>query len=101
MVEKTKKETASELRICADFYGINKITKWDRYSLSRIQDVLDNFKGATYFTTLDLASGFHQVEMKPEHREYTAFTIEYDNYEFLVIPFGLTNAPLTFQHLMD
>ena len=67
LVEKTKKETAGELRICADFRGINKITKRDRYPLPRIQDILDNFKGATYFTTLDLASGFHQVEIKPEH----------------------------------
>ena len=71
------------------------------YPLPRIQDILDKFKGASYFTTLDLASGFHQVEMKPEHIEYTTFTTEFGNYFFLVIPFGLMNAPLTFQRLVD
>ena len=62
---------------------------------------MDNFKGTSYFTTLDLASGFYQVEMKPEHRELTAFTTEFGNFEFLVMPFGLMNAPLTFQRLVD
>jgi hypothetical protein len=101
LVEKQKKEKLGELRFCVDYRQLNKLTKRDRYPLPRIQDILDNFQGASYFTTLDLASGFHQVEMEPKHRELTAFTTEFGNYEFLVMPFGLMNAPLTFQRLVD
>ena len=97
IVEKLKKESVGELRFCVDYRKLNKKTKRDLYPLPRIQDILDKFKGASYFTTLDLASGFHQVEMKPEYVEYTTFTTEFGNYFFLVMPFGLMNAPLTFQ----
>src|SRR3954465_6131 len=101
LVEKQKKETLGKLRFCVDYRQLNKLTKRDQYPLPRIQDILDNFQGASYFTTLDLASGFHQVEMELKHRELTAFTTEFGNYEFLVMPFGLMNAPLTFQRLVD
>jgi hypothetical protein len=100
-VEKKKKETLGEYRLCQDYRRLNKITIRDQYPLPKIRDILNNFKGASYFTTLDLASGFYQVEMKPEHRELTAFTTEFGNFEFLVMPFGLMNAPLTFQRLVD
>jgi hypothetical protein len=84
-----------------NYQPVNAVTIQDQYPLPRIKDILDNFKGASYFTTLDLASGFYQVEMKPEYRELTAFTTEFGNFEFLVMPFGLMNAPLTFQRLVD
>src|SRR5215204_4798054 len=101
IVEKLKKESLGELRFCVDYRKLNSRTKCDLYPLPRIQDILNKFKGTSYFTTLDLASGFHQVEMKPENVEFTVFTTEFGIYEFLVISFGLMNAPLTFQQLVD
>src|SRR5438045_8867946 len=63
--------------------------------------MLDSLGGSTYFTSLDLASGYWQVEMKPEDREKTAFITQFGTFQFKVMPFGLCNAPATFQCLMD
>ena len=101
IVEKLKKESLGELQFCVDYWKLNNQTKHDLYPLPRIQDILDKFKGTSYFTILNLASGFHQVEMKLENIEYTVFTTEFGIYKFLVIPFGLMNALLIFQQLVD
>jgi len=69
--------------------------------MPNINEVLDRIGKAKYFTALDLASGYHQVEMKPEDTEKTAFSAEGGHFEFIRMPFGLTNAPATFQRVMD
>ena len=90
-----------KLRFCVDYRALNKVTKKDEYPLPRIEDMLDALGGAAYFTSLDLASGYWQVEMKPEDREKTAFITQFRTFQFKVMPFGLCNAPATFQRLMD
>ena len=84
-------------RFCVDFRRLNAVTRKDSYPLPRIDDALDALNGTRYFSTMDLMSGYWQVEMDPESREHTAFTTYGGLYEFLVMPFGLTNAPSTYK----
>lgn len=89
------------LRVCVDYRKLNSITKRDSFPLPRIDTTLDALYGASWFSTLDLASGYWQVEVKPEDREKTAFIVPSGLYEFETMPFGLCNAPATFQRLMQ
>ena len=84
-----------------DYRKLNEKTIEDRYPLPRIDEILDNLGKCVYFTTLDLAQGFHQIEMDPKSIEKTAFSINNGHYEYLRMPFGLRNAPSTFQRVMD
>ena len=88
-------------RFCVDYRKVNCLTRKDAYPIPKIDETLDTFAGAKLFSTLDLRSGYWQVQVNPEHREKTAFCTPEGLFEFNVMPFGLCNAPATFQRLMD
>ena len=88
-------------RFCVDYRKVNSVTRQDAYPLPRIDATLDSLAGSVFFTTLDLASGYWQVELDDEAKEKSAFSTQSGHFEFNVMPFGLTNAPATFQRLME
>ena len=87
--------------MCVDYRRLNSVTKFDCFQLPRLDESLDAFAGATVFSSLDLAMAYHQVSVKPSDIKKTAFITHVGLYEMVIMPFGLCNAPSTYQRLIS
>ena len=95
---KKKDET---LRMCVDYHPLNAVTIKNKYPLPRIDTLFDQLVGAKVFSKIDLHSGYHQIKIRPQDIPKTTFSTRYGLYEYLVMYFGLTNAPAFFIYLMN
>jgi hypothetical protein len=96
-VEKKDKE----LQLCVDYRPLNAVTIKNKYPLSRIDILFDQLARAQVFSKIDVCSDYHQIKIRAEDIPKTAFTTRYDLYEYLVMSFGLMNAPTDFMYLMN
>ena len=94
-----KKDGSSQL--CVDYRKLNKLTIKNKYPLPRIDDLLDQLRGAVVFSKIDLRSGYHQILVKSEDVQKKTFRSRYGHYEYVVMPFGVTNTPAVFMDYMN
>jgi hypothetical protein len=95
------KKKDQTLRLCVDYRPLNVVTVKNKYTLPRIDILFDQLAGARVFSKVDLRSGYHQIKIRPEDVPKTSFSTRYGLYEYLVMSFGLTNAPAHFMYLMN
>jgi hypothetical protein len=95
------KKKDGTLRLCINFQQMNKYTMKNKYPLPKINDLFDKIRGAKIFSKIDLRSGYHQIRIKEEDINKISIRTMYGNYEFLVVSFGLSNAPIVFMCLMN
>lgn len=100
LVPKKSNTKDRKYRLVCDFRQLNKKIVADKFPLTRIDDILDQLGRAKYFSTLDLTSGFHQIELDKESKKFTAFSTHQGHYEFNRLPFGLSISPNSFQRMM-
>ena len=95
------KKNDGSIRMCINYHELNKVTIKNKYLLPRIDDLFDQLKGATVFLKIDLQSGSYQLKVHESDIRKTTFRTRYGHYEFLVMSFGLINAPIAFMDLMN
>ena len=95
------KKKDQTIRLCVDYRSLNEVTIKNKYPLPRIDLLFDRLAGAKVFSKIDLRSGYHQIKIRREDVPKIAFTTRYGLYEYLVMSFGLTNAPTHFMYLMN
>ena len=100
LVPKKSSTDEKKWRLVVDFRQLNKKIIADKFPLPRIDDILDQLGRARYFSTLDLMSGFHQIELKEDSKQFTAFSTDSGHFEFNRLPFGLNISPNSFQRMM-
>ena len=95
------KKKDGTLRLCIDYKQLNKVTIKNMYPLLRIDDLFNQLKGETMFSKINLRLGYHHVHIKEEDIFKISFRTRYGHYEFVLVPFGLTNAPTTFMFFVN
>jgi hypothetical protein len=95
------KKKDQSLRLCVDYRSLKAVTIKNKYPLSRINILFDQLAGAKVFSKVDLCSGYHQIKIRPKDVPKTTFSTRYGLYEYLVMSFGLTNAPAHFMYMMN